>query len=159
MVDQEAKSIPFDMSLKKFCKSNREEISEKPQKFRELYEAALSMEGMKRHAGKHAAGIVIGDKDLKERIPLYNVKKEVTTQYTMAEVEEVGLIKMDFLGLRPLTGITQAEDLISASIGRKFSVEDLEEDDEATYDMFSTGHTKGVFQFESSGMQDFLRMA
>ena len=158
-IDVEAKKIPFEMSLKKFVRNNEDEIARKPKDLRDVYEAALEIEGMKRHAGKHAAGIVIGDKDRKERLPLYRVKGETTTQYTMSEVEDVGLIKMDFLGLRTLTVIKQAEELISASTGKEFRVDDLPEDDEETYKLFSTGFTKGVFQFESDGMQSFLKKA
>jgi DNA polymerase III subunit alpha len=119
------------------------------------------LEGKKRNLGKHAAAVVIADTNLEERIPIAHVKKAVTTQFAMEEVEEVGLLKMDFLGLRTLTVIHNAEHLISKRLGRKFSIRSSEIDieDKATYDMISSGHTKGVFQLESKGFRELLRKA
>jgi DNA polymerase-3 subunit alpha len=124
--------------------------------YNELFRYAERLEGLNRHAGKHAAGVVISDVDLLERIPLYKVGNDLTTQYTMAEVEEVGLLKMDFLGLRTLTVIAHAERLISQKIGKEFSVGKIPFDDKLTFELMSRGETRGVFQLESSGFRELI---
>jgi DNA polymerase III subunit alpha len=124
--------------------------------YKELFSYAERLEGLKRHAGKHAAGVVISDVDLLERIPLYRVGGDLATQYTMTEVEEVGLLKMDFLGLRTLTVIAHAERMISERLGQPFKVEDAPIDDRKTFVMMSRGETRGVFQLESSGFRELI---
>ena len=122
-----------------------------------LFQTARKLEGLTRHASKHAAGVVIGNKPLIELVPLYRDAKsgDIMTQYDMRCVEKVGLIKFDFLGLKTLTVIADAEKLIRAT-HPEFSVETLPLDDAATFDLLSRGDTEGVFQVESSGMTDLV---
>jgi DNA polymerase III subunit alpha len=124
--------------------------------YSELFSYAERLEGLNRHAGKHAAGVVISDVDLLERIPLYKVGQDLATQFTMTEVEEVGLLKMDFLGLRTLTVIAHAEKMISERLGETFLVADAPLDDLKTFEMMSRGETRGVFQLESSGFRELI---
>ena len=123
---------------------------------KELIDMAMRLEGMPRHASTHAAGVVISDKPVSEYVPLSVNDDAVVTQYTMTSLEELGLLKMDFLGLRNLTVIKEAQE----HIRRKkpdFDIEKIPLDDKATYDMMSKGYTDGVFQFESDGMKNVLR--
>ena len=122
-----------------------------------LFATARKLEGLTRHASKHAAGVVIGNKPLIDLVPLYRDAKsgDIMTQYDMRCVEKVGLIKFDFLGLKTLTVIADAEKLIRAT-HPDFSVEQLPLDDEKTFDLLSRGDTEGVFQVESSGMTDLV---
>lgn len=124
--------------------------------YEQLFSYAERLEGLNRHAGKHAAGVVISDINLLDRIPLYKVGDDFTTQFTMAEVEECGLLKMDFLGLRTLTVIDHAERMISKKLGKPFSVKDMPLDDRPTFEMMSRGETRGVFQLESSGFRELI---
>jgi DNA polymerase-3 subunit alpha len=122
-----------------------------------LFQTARKLEGLTRHASKHAAGVVIGNKPLIDLVPLYRDAKsgDIMTQYDMRCVEKVGLIKFDFLGLRTLTVIADAEKLIRAT-NPDFVVEKLPLDDAKTFDLLSSGDTEGVFQVESSGMTDLV---
>ncbi|RIL07099.1 MAG: DNA polymerase III subunit alpha [Proteobacteria bacterium] len=122
-----------------------------------LFEVARKLEGLTRHASKHAAGVVIGNRPLVEIVPLYRDAKsgDIMTQYDMRCVEKVGLIKFDFLGLKTLTVIADAEKLIRAK-DPAFSVDAIPMDDAATYDLLCGGDTEGVFQVESSGMTDLV---
>lgn len=124
--------------------------------YQKLFGYAERLEGLNRHTGKHAAGVVISDIDLLERIPLLRVRGDLATQYNMTEVEEVGLLKMDFLGLRTLTVIDHAEKLISRRLGKPFRVTEMPLDDKTTFDMMSRGETRGVFQLESSGFRELI---
>ncbi|MCA9501870.1 MAG: DNA polymerase III subunit alpha [Myxococcales bacterium] len=126
---------------------------------RRLLETALKLEGLTRHASKHAAGVVIGTKPLIEMVPLYKDPKsgDVMTQYNMGCVEQVGLIKFDFLGLKTLTLMADAERMIRKKPGfETFDVNAIPMDDEPTYDLLCEGDTEGVFQVESSGMTDLV---
>lgn len=161
-VDRISKFIPDGPKLKSLEQAFQEspelaQLRNDP-RYQKLFELALALEGINRHAGKHAAGVVISDTNLYERIPLMQVKGDKTTQFTMAEVEECGLLKMDFLGLRTLTLIEDTLRLL-----RKRGVElDLNEvplDDKATYELLSRGETAGVFQLESSGFRKLLKEA
>jgi DNA polymerase-3 subunit alpha len=106
----------------------------------------------------HAAGILIAPDDITNYVPLcINSDKQVTTQWTMGWCEAVGLLKMDFLGLRNLTVIHNSEKRIREKYDKNFSIRDIPLDDSKTYDLFGNGHTIGIFQFESSGMQEYLR--
>jgi len=129
---------------------------------RELLKVAKRLEGMTRHASVHAAGVVIAPKPLTEFVPLYRSQKdegEITTQWAMKEIERVGLLKMDFLGLSTLTLLDDAVKHIEETTGAAVDLERLPLDDAKTYQLFQNGQTHGVFQFESSGMRDTLRKA
>ncbi len=125
----------------------------------ELWQVAKRLEGLSRHAGKHAAGVVISDEPLIEHVPLYRDPKsdEVITQYPMGPIERLGLLKMDFLGLRTLTVIANTVRLIEDSRGVRLDPEKLPLDDPKTYQLLSEARTFGVFQLESAGMRDALR--
>ncbi len=125
-----------------------------------MIDIALRLEGLTRHAGVHAAGVVITPEPVDQYVPLYRTNKdEIVTQYDMRIVEKMGLLKMDFLGLRTLTVIDDAIKSILAQEGVKLEIEKLELDDPEVYRLFQEGRTKGVFQFESGGMVDLLRKA
>ena len=128
--------------------------------YSELIETGKRLEGLNRHASTHAAGIVIGKEPLTEYVPLYRDAKNgsISTQYTWELLEECGLVKMDFLGLKTLTLIKNAEGLIRKN-HPEFSMESIPEHDRATFDMLSDGKSTCVFQFESSGMQNILKRA
>ncbi len=125
---------------------------------RGVIDTARSLEGLIRQDSIHAAGVVIADQSLTEYLPLQQKgDAEVVTQFTMNDVEKLGLLKMDFLGLRNLDVMAGAERIIRESSNPDFSLEAVTLDDEKTYQMLSRGDSQGVFQFESSGMQDALR--
>lgn len=121
-----------------------------------LIDTAIRLEGMPRHASTHAAGVVIADRPVSEYVPLAVNDGVAVTQYTMTALEELGLLKMDFLGLRNLTVIADAEKYIKRQ-NPSFDIEKIPLDDRATYEMMSKGLTDGVFQFESDGMKNVLR--
>jgi len=125
----------------------------------ELWQVAKRLEGLSRHAGKHAAGVVISDEPLIEHVPLYKDPKgeEVITQYPMGPIEKLGLLKMDFLGLRTLTVLANTVQLVEESRGLHLDLERLPFDDARTYQLLSEARTFGVFQLESAGMRDALR--
>jgi DNA polymerase III subunit alpha len=124
---------------------------------RELFDVALKIEGCARHSSVHAAGVVITDRPLVERVPLCKSGDVVTTQWTMDVIEEIGLLKMDFLGLRTLTIIDKALVHIGRSRGEKIDIDEIPLDDRKTYELFQRGETNGVFQLESDGMKELLR--
>jgi len=121
---------------------------------------ARRLEGMTRHASVHAAGVVIAPKAITEFAPLYKgARDEITTQWSMKEIERIGLLKMDFLGLSTLTLINDAIGEITRTTGQQLDIDRLPLDDPKTYQLFQDGQTYGIFQFESSGMRDILRKA
>ncbi len=124
----------------------------------QLLDMAQRLEGLYRHASTHAAGVVIGDRPLVELIPLYSDPKSemLVTQFNMKWVEQAGLVKFDFLGLKTLTVLQKACALL-AKAGKPLDLGALELDDQATYELFAKGDTGGVFQFESTGMREALR--
>jgi DNA polymerase III subunit alpha len=125
--------------------------------YQEVYDFALALEGLNRNVGIHAAGIVIGDRPLDEHVPLTRGNEgEVVTQYDMGAITEVGLLKMDFLGLRNLTVIHEAVSHIHAK-DPDFDIETVPHDDQATFDLLNRGETMGVFQLESGGMVETCR--
>ena len=131
---------------------------------RELLTQASKLEGLTRHAGKHAAGIVISEGPLWDHVPVFRDEKSgaYVTQYYKDDVEQAGLVKFDFLGLKTLTVIDIAQRLINArpdfaNVGRKLDVGTIPLDDKATYTLLGSGETKGVFQLESSGMQQLFK--
>lgn len=125
----------------------------------ELMEAALALEGLPRHSSTHAAGVVIANKPLTDYLPLYKNQKDeaITTQFPMSDVEKIGLVKFDFLGIKTLTIIDKALKLIKENKNIEIDIDNLTLDDEKTYKLYASGLTNGVFQCESSGMQEMLR--
>ena len=163
-VDRIAKLIPpaLDMTLDKAVEENPalKDLAGKDERVGHLLETARRLEGMTRHASVHAAGVVIAPRPIVEFAPLYKSQKdEITTQWAMKEVERVGLLKMDFLGLSTLTLLFDAVAEIKRTAGQDLRLEDIPLDDPKTYQLFCDGLTNGVFQFESSGMKDTLRKA
>ena len=125
--------------------------------YKELVEHSLVLEGMNRHASIHAAGVVIAPGDLTNYVPLYKSSSgDVTTQYDMKGLEDLGLLKMDFLGLRNLTVINKALNLIELK-GEQVEIDKVSMEEPEVYKLFANGLTIGVFQFESSGMREFLK--
>jgi DNA polymerase-3 subunit alpha len=162
--DKVAKAVPaaLDMTLEKALEQNPalKEMEQKDERVKELLAIARRLEGMTRHASVHAAGVVIAPKPLTEYVPLYKSQKdEIVTQWAMKEVERVGLLKMDFLGLSTLTLIRDAIDEIKRTEQVEIDIDTIGLDDPKTYELFSDGQTYGVFQFESSGMRELLRKA
>jgi len=160
-VDVIAKAIPFDlkMTIDKALDTNPDLRSsyEGDRRVRELLDTAKALEGMPRHASTHAAGVVISKKSINEYVPLYLSEKGISTQFPMGTIEELGLLKMDFLGLRNLTVIRDALELIEKNHGVKLNLSKMNYDDKATFELISSGNTQGVFQLESSGMAQFMR--
>ena len=158
--DRVAKLIPqsLNMTIDRAMKGSAElrELYENDEKIKELIDTALKLEGMPRHASTHAAGVVISDKPVSEYVPLAVNDEAVVTQYTMTALDELGLLKMDFLGLRNLTVIADTERYIRKT-DPYFDIEKIPLDDKATYEMMGKGGTDGVFQFESDGMKSVLR--
>src|SRR4051812_12763871 len=162
--DRVAKAIPpaLDMTLAKALEESPvlKDMERNDERVKELLAVARRLEGMTRHASVHAAGVVIAPRPLTEFVPLYKSQKdEIVTQWAMKEVERVGLLKMDFLGLSTLTLIRDALDEIKRTDGIELDIDAIPLDDEKTYKLFSEGQTYGVFQFESSGMRELLRKA
>jgi DNA polymerase-3 subunit alpha len=159
-VDKIAKLIPpvLNISLKKaFMSEPRLEELRKDPALEELFDVAVALEGLTRHASTHAAGVVISDHPIVEYMPLYKGSKgEVVTQFPMKYVEKAGLIKFDFLGLRNLTVIDNAVRLIRQNHGVELDMRDLPLDDPDTYGLLGRGDTTGVFQLESPGMRDLV---
>lgn len=122
-----------------------------------LIDFALRLENNIRHTGMHAAGVVIAPKRVTEFMPLYKTKDDLVTQFEKEEVEEVGLLKMDILGLKTLTIIKTILDEIKEVEGTDVDLQEIPLDDEKTYKVFQDGDTDGIFQFESSGMREYLR--
>jgi DNA polymerase-3 subunit alpha len=127
-------------------------------KIKTLVEASLVLEGMNRNASMHAAGVVIAPGNISDFVPLYKTPAtEIMTQYNMKDLEAVGLLKMDFLGLRTLSVLENALRLIKENHGITVDLDAIPEEDAPTFELFARGDTVGIFQFESSGMTDWLR--
>ena len=138
------------MELKKLCDENSQVQS--------LVDEALHMEGLKNQVGTHAAGVIIAPRPMDEIIPVaLSKEKSSTTQYPMAGIEKLGLLKMDFLGLETLTIIQDALDLIKARTGKDIDINNIPLDDKETFEMLSKGETDAVFQLESSGMKKYIK--
>jgi DNA polymerase-3 subunit alpha len=162
--DRVAKAVPpaLDITLAKALAESPalKEMVQKDERVKELLAVAQRLEGMTRHASVHAAGVVIAPRPLTEFVPLYkSPKDEVVTQWAMKEIERVGLLKMDFLGLSTLTLIRDALDEIKRTEGIDLDIDAIPLDDAKTFKLFCDGQTYGVFQFESSGMRELLRKA
>jgi DNA polymerase-3 subunit alpha len=161
-VDRIAKLIPDELKItvdRALADSPQlKELADGDEEVRQLLDAARRVEGLARHCGVHAAGVVIAPVPLIELLPLYRSShEEVTTQFDKDEVETLGLLKMDFLGLRTLTVLADAVESIRRTEDPEFDLDAIPFDDESVYQLFSAGDTDGVFQFESSGMKEVLR--
>ena len=134
-------------------------VKESPDpKLKQLISYSVVLEGMNRTSGTHAAGVVIAPGPLTDYVPLYKTPQtELMTQYNMKDLEDAGLLKMDFLGITTLRVIERTLELILVRHGVAIDVDRLPLDDTATYELYSRGETVGIFQFESSGMRDYLR--
>src|SRR4029079_19403476 len=161
-VDRIAKMIP-EMT-KSLAEAAREvdalatEIRTDPE-VRQIVEVGSRLEGLSRHAGVHAAGVVIAPRPIEELVPLYKTNRdEIVTQWDKDVIEELGLLKMDFLGLRTLTVIDDTLQFLRLQ-GVELDLAEIPLDDPEVYRLFCDGRTNGIFQFESSGMKDMLRRA
>jgi len=160
-VDRIAKLIPntlnitLDQALRQ--EPRLEEIIQKDSRMASLFSIAKALEGLSRHASTHAAGVVISNKPLMEYLPLYRGQNgEVMTQYPMKDVEKIGLVKFDFLGLKTLTVVNNTIRLIEMERGAKIEISQIPLDDPKTFALLASGSTLGIFQLESSGMRDLL---
>lgn len=160
-VDAIAKKIPVEigMTIDKALdvSADLKSIYETSESVKELIDLARAVEGLPRHTSTHAAGVVISKLPVTEYVPLSRNNESITTQFTMTELEELGLLKMDFLGLRTLTVIRDALKLIKDNYGETIDFSKSDHEDPKVYEMFSRGETLGIFQFESSGMRQFLK--
>ncbi|MBO5488732.1 MAG: DNA polymerase III subunit alpha, partial [Eubacterium sp.] len=154
-VDSVAKAIPMELgiTISKALTMNPElkQMYESDEQTKKLIDMSLRLEGLPRHTSIHAAGVVISPQVVDDFVPLSRAADgNITTQYTMVTLEELGLLKMDFLGLRTLTVIKDA-------INGAFDVHEIDYEDPEVYEMISAGHTEGVFQLESAGMKNFMK--
>ncbi len=162
-VDRIAKLIPGGpgSNLEKAYKETPElkSLVDSNTSYQKLFSLAKKLEGLNRHAGTHAAGIVIGQNDLSTMVPLYSEQKtgSISTQFEGKYLEECGLLKMDFLGLKNLSVIKKCIDLIEETRGEKLDIINIPLDDEKAFALFQKGESLGVFQLESSGMQELMK--
>ena len=162
-VDRVAKMVPQELhiTIEKALVKNPEfkEIYDTDPTVKHLIDMSMKLEGLPRHTSTHAAGVIISDRPVEDYVPLnLNVKDNaITTQYTMTICEELGLLKMDFLGLRTLTVIQNAFKEIERNYGLKFDGHSIDYGDREVYDLISSGKTLGVFQLESPGMTSFMK--
>lgn len=166
-VDRIAKLVPPPIQgrhipLEKSVKENPElkEVYEGDERVKELLDLSMKLEGTVRHASQHACGIVIGDRPLDEYVPLQRAQHgdvEVVTQYSLHPIEDIGLLKMDFLGLSNLTIIQNTLDIIDAVYNEKIDIDKIPLDDKQTFDLLGRGETTGVFQLESDGMKRYIK--
>ena len=161
-VDSIAKMVPFELNI------TIDRALEINPEFRSLYQSdeqvhylidmCKRLEGLPRHTSMHAAGVVICQKSADEFVPLSRgADGSITTQFTMTTLEELGLLKMDFLGLRTLTVIKDAVDMIEKDTGKRLDIDHIDFDDKAVLDSIGTGRTDGIFQLESAGMKSFMK--
>ncbi len=160
-VDKIAKEIPMEigMTLEKALAKNSKlvELIESSPEAKSLMDAAIKLQGVPRHASTHAAGVVISKNPVDTYVPLYVQEGGISTQFNMNLLEELGMLKMDFLGLRTLTVIKNALQLIEEGQNIKLVLEDIPQDDLSVYEMIGRGDTLGLFQLESTGFRRFMR--
>ena len=161
-VDSIAKMVPqeLNITLDKALQMNPEfrNLYESNEQVKELVDMSKRLEGLPRHTSMHAAGVVISQKAVDEYVPLSRGSDgSVTTQFTMTTLEELGLLKMDFLGLRTLTVIQNAVRFAEESSGKQINIDEIDYNDKAVLDSLGTGKTDGVFQLESTGMKNFMK--
>lgn len=158
-VDTVAKLVPMEigMTIEKALNSSGDlrKKYESSQNIKDLIDMAQKLEGMPRHASTHAAGVVITEQAVSDYVPLAKNDEAIVTQYTMTTLEELGLLKMDFLGLRTLTVINDTEKMVR-EIDPDFNIDNINLCDKEVFEMMSKGDTEGVFQFESTGMKNVL---
>ncbi|CDC94687.1 putative uncharacterized protein [Firmicutes bacterium CAG:227] len=160
--DTIAKMIPqeLNITIDKAMKANPElkKIYETDETVRKLIDMSRRLEGLPRHTSMHAAGVVISQKPVMEYVPLSRGSDgSLVTQFTMTTLEELGLLKMDFLGLRTLTVIQNAEKLVRRDKGIELDMDKIDYEDKKVYGMLGAGKTEGVFQLESTGMKNFMK--
>ncbi len=160
-VDKIAKMVPAElgMTIENALTLNPElkKLYDENDRVKRLIDIAKDLEGFPRHASTHAAGVVISKDPIVEHVPLHKLgDSNITTQYTMTALEELGLLKMDFLGLRTLTVIRDAINIIRRTRNKEINLDKLPLDDKKVYEMLSQGNTAGVFQLESTGMRNLL---
>lgn len=159
--DAIAKAIPFalKMTIDKALEMNPQlrEKYDKEENTKRVIDMARAIEGMPRHASTHAAGVVISKESIYEYVPLYLADKGLATQFNMTTIEELGLLKMDFLGLRNLTIIRDALEMIEENHGVRIDFSSMDYDDPKVYEMIAAGNTQGIFQLESGGMTQFMK--
>ena len=159
--DKIAKAIPMElkMTIAKALEVNPElkAMYDNDPVVKNVIDTAKALEGMPRHASTHAAGVVISKKAIDEYVPLYLADKGVATQFNMTTIEEMGLLKMDFLGLRNLTVIRDALNMIEENHGVKIDFSSMDYDDPLVYENIAKGNTQGIFQLESPGMTNFMK--
>jgi DNA polymerase-3 subunit alpha len=161
-VDKIAKMVPFavKITLDQALTQSAElkELYDRDNDVRKLIDLSKTLEGLTRHASTHAAGVVIAPAALTEYVPLFKgTRDEITTQFDMKIVEQIGLLKMDFLGLRTLTVIDDTLKMIEENTGEKIDIDKVALNDKKVYKQFTRGDTVAIFQFESGGMRDYLR--
>lgn len=160
-VDYIAKQIPMELGITiskalDINKSLKQAYNSKDE-VKKLIDLAMAVEGLPRHTSTHAAGVVISKEPITTYVPLSRNNDAITTQFDMIELEELGLLKMDFLGLRTLTVIRDAVKLIEENHGKKIDFSKFDYNDPKVLEMFAKGETLGIFQFESAGMRQFLK--
>ena len=160
--DRIAKLVPNDLNMTLNEALNREpelrNLYKSDAKIMQLIDTSLVLEGLTRHASTHAAGIVISEKELVNYVPLYKIQEgQITTAYPMTSLEKIGLLKMDLLGLRTLTVVSEAVKIIRRTRGIDVDIESLPLDDRKTYKLLANAEAIGIFQLESSGMRDLLK--
>ncbi len=161
-VDRIAKMVPIakDMTIEKTVETNKElkALYEKDPKIRSLIDDAKRIEGLVRHASTHAAGVVISKERLSDTVPVQSINdSQVMTQYDMDDLKEIGVLKMDFLGLRNLSMIAHAVNIIKHTKGVELNFKEMALDDAEAYQLLSSGNTMGIFQLESRGMRALVR--
>ncbi|MDR1017807.1 MAG: DNA polymerase III subunit alpha, partial [Lachnospiraceae bacterium] len=162
LVDSVAKKVPkeLNITLNKALDKNPEfkKMYDEDQEIHKLIDMSIKLEGLPRHTSMHAAGVVISPKPVDEFVPLsLGSDDSVVTEYTMTTLEELGLLKMDFLGLRTLTVIQDAGLNIEKTTGKPFDLNGFTYDDTKVFDYIGTGKTDGIFQIESAGMKSFMK--
>ena len=161
-VDSIAKAVPDDLGMTldlalKMSPDLRKMYEDDPE-VKRLIDTAKRLEGLPRHTGMHAAGVVISQKPMDEYVPLSRGGDgTITTQFVMTTIEELGLLKMDFLGLRTLTVIDDAVQLVKKNYGVSLDMDHIDYDDKKVLDLISSGKTEGIFQLESAGMKNFMK--
>lgn len=160
-VDAIAKQIPMELgiTIDRALEVNTglNDMYRQDDRVKYLIDMARAVEGLPRHASTHAAGVVISKEPIGEYVPLYRQDSGITTQYPMGNLEELGLLKMDFLGLRTLTVIRDTLDIIENTRGQRPDVENLSYDDSRVFELIGSGDSDGVFQLESMGMKSFMK--
>lgn len=161
VVDEVAKQVPQELkiTIKSALEINYKlkELYDSSTDIKKLIDTAIELEGLPRHTSTHAAGVVITSGGIDNFVPLQKNDDVITTQFTMTTIERLGLLKMDFLGLRTLTVINDTVEHIKSGRGINVDIENIDMCNKAVYDMISSGETDGVFQLESAGMKQFMK--